>query len=102
MMLTYNVRIARAFRPMTPPPFPSHPGIVARQTGHLGREYLARVVIRFATRETYRATAPSGAIIMVDRCIVVLTATKRQEPQQIWPHGVSVALVGGEKQIGQE
>lgn len=38
-ILYLYVRIARAFRPMTPPPFPSHPGIVARQTGHLGREY---------------------------------------------------------------
>ena len=46
--------------------------------------------------------APSGATIMLARCIVVLTATKRQRPQQMWPQGVSVALLGGEKQIGQE
>lgn len=46
--------------------------------------------------------APSGAIIMVARCIVVFTAINRQRPQQMWPHGVSVALLGGEKQIGQE
>jgi len=34
-------------------------------------------------------------------CSVVLMAVKRQEPQQTCPQGVSVALVGGKKQIGQ-
>ena len=32
---------------------------------------------------------------------MVLTAVKRQEPQQTCPQGVSVALLGGKKQIGQ-
>ena len=52
--------------------------------------------------ETYRGMAHSGATIMLARCIVVLTATKRQAPQQMWPQVVSVALIGGEKYIGQE
>ena len=86
---------------MTPPPFPSHPGIVARKTGHLGtREFLTRAFDLLW--DLPRNIAPSGAIIMFARCIVVLTAAKRQRPQQIWPQGVSVAWLGGEKQIGQE
>jgi hypothetical protein len=44
--------------------------------------------------------ALSIAIIMF-RFIVDLTAAKRQAPQQIWPQGVRVALVGGEKHMGQ-
>lgn len=34
------------------------------------------------------------------RCVMVLTAMNKHDPQQIWPQGVSVAFVGGEKQIG--
>ena len=32
---------------------------------------------------------------------MVLTAVKRHSPQQICPQGVTVAFIGGEKQIGQ-
>ena len=31
----------------------------------------------------------------------IFIALNRQDPQQMWPQGVSVALVGGVKQIGQ-
>jgi hypothetical protein len=39
---------------------------------------------------------------MTPRWAIVLTAVKRHGPQQTCPHGVSVAFVGGKKQMGQE
>ena len=42
-----------------------------------------------------------GSTIMVcARWVVVLIAVNRHEPQQMWPHGVSVALIGGQKHMG--
>jgi hypothetical protein len=37
-----------------------------------------------------------------ERFIVDFTAMNRQGPQQMWPQGVRVAFMGGEKQIGHE
>ena len=85
------------FSPITPPPRPSHPGISARHTGHLegmserdrwgvGVTDLASGALPIATTMFLR---------MVD-----LTAVKRHWPQHMCPHGVRVALVGGEKQMG--
>lgn len=55
-----------------------------------------------ATKITNRASDKGGRgpTPKDERCSVVFTAAKRQAPQHIWPHGVIVALVGGEKQIG--
>lgn len=39
--------------------------------------------------------------MIAPRCMVVRIAVKRHAPQQMWPQGVSVAFVGGKKQIGQ-
>ena len=49
----------------------------------------------------YLGKFPSPPIIVAPLCIVALTAVNRHTPQQTCPHGVSVAFVGGEKQIGQ-
>lgn len=32
--------------------------------------------------------------------MVARTAVNKHSPQQMWPHGVSVAFVGGDRQIG--
>lgn len=71
--------------PITPPPFPSQPGIAALQTGHLA---------------TF-SPAPIIMPILTPLCKVVLTAVNKQDPQHTCPQGVSVAFEGGKKHIGQ-
>ncbi|KAG6854179.1 hypothetical protein C0991_009831 [Blastosporella zonata] len=43
----------------------------------------------------------ASPMVYIPRSTVDLTAMKRHDPQQMWPHGVNVALVGGKKQMGQ-
>jgi hypothetical protein len=95
----YNAMTARGRNPITPPPLPSHPAISARHTGHLKPERLSTCISKLK-KMTNLATLPSSRPIEAALCIPDLTAVKRHEPQQICPHRVSVALVGGKKQIG--
>lgn len=78
----YKLITCRTFIPITPPPFPSQPGITALHTGHL-------------------ATFSPIPTILTLLCNVVLTAVNRHAPQHTCPQGVSVALLGGKKHIGQ-
>jgi len=68
-------------KPVTPPPFPSQPSIVARHTGHCG----------------------SGlpAIAARVRAIPPATLMNKHSPHMTCPQGVSVASLGGHMQIGQ-
>lgn len=99
-MSSYNRNMARGFSPITPPPLPSQPGMIARQTGHLESNELKTVKLNTYSY-THRASPIPPCIAIALRCIVDFRAANRQAPQHMCPQGVSVALVGGEKQIGQ-
>lgn len=81
---------------MTPPPLPSHLGIGARHTGHLHRYQANSKSV--SAMETYLA---ARAVIPM-RAAAAPTAVNKHSPHIMWPHGVRVALVGDEKQIGHE
>jgi hypothetical protein len=101
--MNHRLNTALIFNPTTPPPFPSHSGMLARHTGHLSKLGGQDEPFINDTRQTHFGpeSSPSPPL-HAPLAIPALTALKRHEPHAMCPQGVRVAFVGGQKQMGQQ
>ena len=113
----HNAITVLGVSPITPPPTPSQPGILARHTGHLGSTH--QLHNRDQLRRPNLASTPSASRENRARPIDASTALNRHSPQHTCPlwtymnshhdnwfrshahQGVIVALVTTPKQMGQ-